>query len=144
MRGMSMRRALRSLSLLALIAVVGTASIALAAELDALDAVRAAVTGDPSTTTQPPEPAPAPPQAGTGDRQGPAAGPGVEAGDYVEDRILVRFERGVGTEERAESAEGVDAEQVAKIGSTTVYELTGQTDVPEAVEQLDADPAVAS
>jgi flagellar hook assembly protein FlgD len=139
-----MRRALRSLSLLALIAVVGTASIALAAEFDAFDAVRAAVTGDPTTTTQPPEPAPTPPQVEPGGRQATGDGSGLESGDYVEDRILVRFERGVGTEERAESAGEVDAEQVSKIGSTTVYELTGQTDVPEAVEQLDADPAVAS
>ena len=73
-----MRRALRSLSLLALIVVVGTASIAVASELGAFDAVRTAVTGEPSATTHPPEPAPDPPDL-QGTRQAPAVGGGGPA-----------------------------------------------------------------
>ena len=140
-----MRPALRSLLVVAILGVLGAGSIVAARALDGVAGEPVALTrlapgtpppsgGDPAApgSIAPPTAPPDPVRAGA-----------PEPGDYADDRVIVRFKRTADQGDRADTLDEVDADQVARYGQTTVAELTGSTEVEEAVEELTGDPDVA-
>ena len=140
-----MRPALRSLLVVAVLGVLGAGSIVAARALDGVAEEPVALTrlapgtpppsgGDPAApgSIAPPTAPPDPVRAGA-----------PEPGDYADDRVIVRFKRTADQGDRADTLDEVDADQVARYGQTTVAELTGSTEVEEAVEELTGDPDVA-